>query len=513
MNPRTRLCFALLVAIPVAALLGGTTGYALYFRTDHYRRSVEVDLTEFFALPTAVGRIEPHTFRSRVIRDLRMWLPDRRAEIFFCPLAIWTEDGPRESPGLCLDLTGGTLAIGSEEWLPEDYRHVLRSAFTKNLANVDLREVRFHGMDFVWPRPETRLTAGNVTGQILFDEHHRGVASLVAQSLNGQSVDEPIGISARVHPIEDNFLPEVKLTVPSMSLATLNLDQITGQPIRTGRFGGTIIYRQQGDAEEVEFSGEAESLELAELTSEVAFGPIEGRVSLRIDHAVVRGRQLAEFRFTGRLEELQFAPLARRAGYPEITGRAYLVVNQAWLEGDRLRAFTAHGRVEGVPLEQISRRLGRGVVDGDLNIQLNVLQIIDDTIASLDADVIVRPPTGQPGRIERTLLLGALQEMVGFALPSNMEQLLPEQIEYTQMGVKLLANEGRLRILGSHDSDGKAMLTLRFFGQDLRVPPPTQTYSIESLVEYVKTQARKLDRRTLRQWWQNPAPATQPEDM
>ena len=121
-----------------------------------------------------------------------------------------------------------------------------------------------------------------------------------------------------------------------------------------------------------------------------------------------------------------------------------------------------------------------------------------------------RPPAGQPGRIDRTLLLGALQEMVGFALPQNMEQLLPEQIEYTQMGVKLLANEGRLRILGSHDSDGKAMLTLRFFGQDLRVPPPTQAYSIESLVEYVKTQARKLDRRTLRQWWQTSAPESQP---
>ncbi len=509
MTARDRLLQAISLTVIVTAMLGTTAGYGLHFRTQGYRRNVEARLSDFFQLPTEVGRVEPHTLHSRVFRDVRIWLPGRRDRIFFCPTAVWRQAGRGPVPDLYLELNGGTLAIGSEQWLPEDYRRVLRSAFTRNLADLNMRLVEFHGMDLVWPRRDGRLTAENVSGRIVFDDHHRGEATLVSQSLNGYKVVDPVHIHALVRPTEEDFLPEVRLTFPRLPLASLNLDRLLGKPVRSGQFGGTITYHQRGLAEDVRLSGQAEGLELRELTAGAAFGPTEGRISLRIDDARIEDSppRLTHIRFGARIEGLDLGPLARRAGYPEISGRAGIVVHQAHVEGRRLREFSAGGRIEGVPVEGLTRRLGQGIIRGNLSVRLNALRIIDDRIASLDADVEVVPPRGRPGTIDREFLLGTIRGMIGLQVP---EQMLPPRIEYARIGAKLLINEGRLRLFGLVGPGRTAIIVLRLLGQDVPIPAPTDTFSIQSVLDRIQSRARDVDLETLKTWWRSPPPATAP---
>ena len=512
MTFRSRAVLAAAMTSAATAVVGGTLAYALYFRTDAYRRDVEARLTDFFQLPTEVGRIEPHTFRSRVFRDVRIWLPDRRDGIFTCPVAVWTRSRSADHAGVLLDLNGGRLSIGSDRWLPEDYRRVLRSAFSKNLADLNIRQVNLNGMDLIWPRSDASLTAEKVTGRIIFDGNRQGRATLITQSLNGREVAAPIHIFARLAPGEDDFLPEVRLSVPDMPIAALNLDRVLRAPIATGRFEGTITYRQRGPVEDIEITGEADNLDLGELTARVPFGPIEGRVSVRIDGARIRDGLLESLRFSGRLDQLVLGPLARRAGYPEITGRLYLRVLEAQLEDRRLLKLTATGRIESVSLDAFTRRLGRGMVRGDLAVRLNAVQIVDEKLTALDADFDVQPSPGRPGTIDRELLVGALRELIGSQVLQSLEKLLPERISYAHIGGKVLAQNGRIRILGaSRDGRHDSLITLRVLEQEIPLAAPTRTFPVQSLLDAVGAQARGIDLRALRNWWttdSRPAPTS-----
>lgn len=506
MTSRDRWIQATAATALITALVGGTAGYGLRFRTDTYRRDLEQRLSLFFQLPTEVGRVEPHTLHSRVFRDVRIWLPDRRDRVFDCPLAIWTQAPGGRASGLQLDLVGGTLSIGSEQWLPEDYRRVLRAAFTRNLADLDLRLVRFQGVDFAWPRRGARLTAEHVTGQVVFDGQRRGEAMLVASSLNGVRVAEPVHIFALVRPEEDDFLPEVRLTVPKLPIATLQLDQPLRAPVHSGRFEGTIVYRQHGEAETVHVSGRAEGLALRELTAGAPFGPIDGWLQLRIEDSTIAGSPpvLESIRLSGQLDDLAIGPLLQRAGYRGVDGRAAVRIDQLHLQGSQVRELSAGGRLGGVSLEPLTGALGRGVIRGDLSVLLNSLRITDDQIATLDADLQVRPPRNSPGTIDREMLLNTFTRLIGVSLP---EQILPEKIEYAQIGAKLLANRGRLRVLGRVGPHGRAILVLRLLGQEVPVPPPTETFSIQPVLDDMQLRLRRLNRETIRRWWWSPPPS------
>lgn len=513
MGTRNRLIPALAIAFVISGVLWGTAGYALYFRTEHYRHKVETELADFFRLPVQLGRVEPNTLHSRVFRDVTIWLPNRRDRVFSCPTATWRESGSGSKPDVYLDLADGVLSIGSEFWLPEDYRRVLRSAFSRDIDRINLRQVLFHGMRLVWPKGRTRIVADDVTGEIVFDDKHRGEATFVSRCLNDHPTSEPIHIYALVRPREEEFLPEVHLTVPKLPISVLNLDQLVNAPIRTGEFEGRIIYRQHGTAEDVQLSGQADGLELRELTEHAPFGPVAGRLSLRIEDAQIAALPeagLKSIRFSGRVQGLDFGPLAKRAGYPEIVGHANLIVYQAFLDEGHLRELSAGGRIEGVPLAGITRRLGRGSLQGELLLRINALRIVDDQIASLDADVDITPPKGHAGTIDRELLLGTFKGLIGMSLP---EQMFPEQIEYARMGAKLFVHDGRLRLLGSVGPGRQAMILLRLLGQDIPIPAPTETFSIQSLIDRAQAGARNVDLETIRRWWRSPPTATQPNSQ
>lgn len=509
MTFRDRFILACLLTFVVVGMLGAATGYGLYYRSDLYRRRVEAGLTEFFSLPVTVGRVEPYTFHSRIFRDVQMWLPDRRDRIFNCPRAIWNQTSTGNGkPEVFLTLDGGTLSVGSEKWERDDYRHVLRAAFTRNLAKVNLRLVRLNGMDMIWPREHGRLTAEDVTGQIAFDARRRGEATLVSRSLNGAKVDGTIDIFARVEPTEAEFLPEVRLTVPTISLAALKLEDVVGQPIHSGRFRGTVTYRQQENSETIVLAGAADELDVAELTKSSPFGPVAGKIDLRIDQATVHNGSLVSIGFTGHMRGLDLAPLARGAGYPEISGHADVQVHEAVLEGRAIRRLSASGRVGPVPLGQITRRLAQGAVLGNLNIRLNAIQIENDEVTSMDADVSVLPPSGQAGTIDRELLLSVFEQVLGLRLP---KQLLASRIEYVRMAAKLLVSDGRLRIVGTHGERGHTILVLRLLGQEVAIPAPSNTYDVRDIMAAIRRRAHDVDVDAVRRWWTpSSRPATAP---
>lgn len=512
MTSRERLVVAVAIALVLGGVLGISLGVGMYYRSDRYRHNIECELTEFFALPIEVGRVEAHTFRSRVFRDITIWLPDRRDRICSIPAAVWSEGANGSRTDLFLDLTSGTITIGSQQWLHEDYWKVLRATFTKNLTDVNLRQVRLNGMNLIWQNPRVRLSAENVTGRILFDKERRGEATLIAESLNGGKVAEPIHIFARVDPAADDFLPEMRLTVPTLPLSSLRLDGLIGSDAKNGRFQGTIAYFQRGQSQDVLISGQVDDLELRELTGRIPFGPLDGRVSLRIDDAnlqILPERSLRSMRFAGQILGLEIAPLARRAGLNNLTGIARLSVHNGVIENGRVQEMLAGGQIARVPMEPLTRQLGEGIVRGDLNVDLYSLRVVSDEIVSLDAVAEVSPPKAG-GTIDRKLLLGVVRDSIGLTIPENLQSLLPERIEYTRMGARLFVKDGRLHVLGSSSGKDPAMVTLRMLGQDLPIPPPSGSLDMNAILAKFKAGTREVDYQKFKKWWLTTAPATQP---
>jgi hypothetical protein len=511
MTVRARLLTAAATAVLLSGILSVSAGYGLYYRSDTYRHDIEAGLTDFFGLPVEVGRVEAHTLRSRVFRDVSMWLPDRRDRICSIPVALWMERGGGPTPDLQLDLTGGSIAIGSAQWQTEDYWRVLRAAFTRNLTRVNLRQVRLNGIELTWP--QMRITAERVTGRIDFDDKHDGTATLVTDSLNGHKVADPIHIQARLEPAADDFVREVRLTVPPLPLQSLQLDSLLGTAVTSGQFQGTIAYRQNGGTQTIQIAGNADGINLRELTGRIPFGPIEGRAGLRIEEAELQvrpQRDLRKIHFAAKVDDLELGPLLQRAGYPNVRGRTQLSVDDALIADGEIRQLLARGELRDCPMESLTRQLGAGVITGTLRVKLDSLQILNDELSALNATLDVLPMKGRPGTIERRLLLGVLRESLGLPIPRELESMIPEQIEYSQMGGKLFVENGQLRVFGSAASDHQSVVTLRLLGQDFPIPPPKGAISLASVQRHVRTRARAVDFDQFKRWWLTTAPASRP---
>jgi len=215
---RRRLLLAWGILLVTGAILGGSAAYGLYYRSDAYRRRVERAMTAFFGLPTDLEAIAPYTLKSRLLTQVEMWLPERRARVFSCPRAVWDASG-RQDGGTVLHLFEPVLSIGSEEWESDDYMRVLRASLLHNFSELNIRQVQFHDCSLTWPRRDFQMRAEGVNGTVEFDQHGRGEALLTSRALNGVSVGEPIRIHARIDPADpDDFLPEVTLDVPPSRL-------------------------------------------------------------------------------------------------------------------------------------------------------------------------------------------------------------------------------------------------------------------------------------------------------
>lgn len=504
--PRRRTILATALTLAVGAMLGGTLGYGLYYRSGYYRRKVERALTEFFGLPTDVGAVRPNSFQSRQLRDIQMWLPERRARIFQSPRAIW-DASPNDSGGTVLHLYDATLAIGSKEWESEDYMRVLRASLLHDFSDLNIRRVEFHNTSIAWPRQEFQIRADGVDGRVDFDESGRGRAVLTTHSLNGVRVSEPIRIQARIDPSNDeDFLPEVVLEVPPLPLTALGLNQVLQAEVTQGSFAGKISLAQSPAGDVIELDGIAEQIRLEEVTASLDGGPVSGLVDLTIYRAVIRGRELEHLRFSGEVRNLNVDPLLQRFGLPAIGGKVNLQVINGIATGETIKNLMAAGHWSGGSLAALSSMLlGTVTVEGQLDVRIASIVIKDNQLASGNIDIDASPPPDRPGTIDRSLLLDLLQRYLGFQVPPLFANMLPESVEFVRAEAKLLIDGNRLQILTIPRNDGGAILVVRIAGRDIPLVRSIDgVFDLSALTDKAARQAEKWRRD-----WQSRHP-TQP---
>ncbi|GMU21407.1 MAG: hypothetical protein AMXMBFR13_15000 [Phycisphaerae bacterium] len=462
-----RVFIAWLVFVLVAGTVGGTVTYGLYGRSDWYRRRVEDALARFFSMPTQVGGIEPHTLTAQVLTDLRMWLPGRRDQIFSCPRAVWDKAGADGGAGTLVVIADPVISIGSEAWEKEDYTKVLRSSLSQNFSQFNIRAVRLERGRLLWPRKLFRLEADGLDGNIHFDAAGHGDAQLTCRSLNGVTVTEPVQIFARLDPHQEDFIPEVTLNVPTLPLGVLRLDELVGGAVTQGTFAGRITLHQGAEGDWAELTGAIQAVKLEELTGRMRTRPIPAIVDLKIDRAVVRGREIERLVFNGQVRALQIDRLLSRAGLSAVGGEVRLTVHNGRVSSERIEYLAATGEWTGGSLDALARlALGRNGAQGQLHLQVNSLIIENNQITSGNIDVTALPPPGKPGTVDRDLLLELVERQAGVTLPALLSRALPATVEYSQMGAKLLIDHGRARVLSSSGA-GQPLITIRVLGQDL----------------------------------------------
>lgn len=479
------MSLALITFLLVAAGVGGTIGFGAYYRSEIYRRRVETGLADFFGLPMDVGSVRPHSFTARVLSDVRLWLPDRRDRVFFCPRVVWDTAGSGQGTGTLVLIQNPVLSIGSEAWRPEDYVQVLRAGLKHDFRELDIHEARLEWARIMWPRQDFRLIADEVQGRIVFDDQGRGDVRLTCRNLNGTNVTEPVQILARLDPHTEDFLPEVILTVPSIPLATLELDQLLGSSVTQGVFSGRVALRRSAAGEWVEVSGAVREVKLEELTRRTARGPVAAVIDLKIDDAVIRERHLEKLVFSGDIRHLAIDALLSQAGREPVGGVVDLAVHSGRVTDEQIEHLALTGEWAGGSLDALARlALGHGGVHGQLKVKVNSLIVENGEVLRGNIDVSARPAPGQKGTIETRLLLDVLKDRVGLKVP---RRLLPESIEYVQMSAKVLIDGRRVRVLSSGGSAGPPVITARLLGQDVPlVAELDESFDLEPLLRELR---------------------------
>lgn len=471
----------------VAGMIAATVAHALYYQSNLYRRGLEADLASFFGLPTEIGSISPHSFTARQLGDVRVWLPEKRDLVFRCPRVIWDKSGAPGGREASIDIHEPVWLLGSEAWRSHDYTRLLQAGLKHNFQAVKLGIVRLHGARLEWQWPGCKLHADGVDGKLVFDAQGRGQADLVCHQFNGHTTSAPIHISARIDPEADDLLPEVVLVVPELPMTSLGLDQILQSPVTQGSFCGTITLMQSRGGDRIVLSGRAEKVRLDEWTKRMPGGAISGLLDLTIERLMVQDRQLRELRFRGEAAEIAADPLLARFGWPQLGGIARLRVLDGRVADGVVRNLHVSGSWDGGSLDGLCQRLfGKTGLEGRLRARINSLVIENERIAGGDIELSGEPPPGQPGTIKKALLTEAFEKVFGLWLPS---QLLPDRVQYTQMGVRILIDHEEVRVLSGLGPAGPALITARILGQDLPLGGQLDLHlSVDQLLDQVKGQ-------------------------
>lgn len=501
MRANRRLLLVLTVLL-VGGSISWTAAYGLRLRSEGYRADTEARLTAFFELPSEVGRIRGQTFSSRVFEDVVIWLPDRRDKVFSCEQAIWQEsrvDGRELNE---LELLAGVLALGSDRWVREDFRTVLKSGLAHNFEDLNLTRVTLEDFEISFERGSFALRCRDTAGSIDMTNPADGVARLHAYELNGQRITQGVQIHARFLPTSGIQVSEVLLSLPRVPLATLGLDGVLGGRLTTGSFAGSVQYLDAEEGAEVWLTGELDAVELVELTQSLSFGPLEGRLSVAVDAARLAQETVTHFRGRGRVSGFELERVSRMFGLVGLGGQATFDFDSIDIALGQINRLRFSGGVSGLSLKDWLSPLGRGGATGRLSVRVNNVDIAAGDIKSADIEVSVVPPPGQPGTIDRELLISAVQEILGMSWPSAVpERLLPEKVEYVEFGFRLLIRDNQLRVLGSHGPDGDTILTVKVAGMAFGVvKEQAGAVDLSPYMAKLRDRARSYDAERVREW-------------
>jgi len=446
--------------------LGLTVGTAWYLRSNRYRESCAHRLSELLSFPAEIGRVVPRSRRTREFHAIRIWLPQRRAEIAFCQKAVLTQV-PDVGTRYALELRGGKCEISTRTWLGEDYRLALESGLRAGFSLEAPLRVAFSGIDLTFSHGEFQATLADAGGTVWFDQPNLGQATATCYRLNGYSSSEPVVLSMEFTQAASGIrLTQVELSVPELPVEAVRLASLVGRAIQSGSFTGRLSCQETQSGRQLTVSGEVFQLQLAECTTGLVEPPWEGLVP----QAELTGLTLLDGRpirlgFRGLLTDLRTDRVLATWGLGDVGGRLLLRVHAAEFSPAGVDRLVVSGRAEGIPVEALARWAGRGEMTGLARVVLNDLTITQNRITSLDAQIEIRPNADQRGWIDRELLSQAFQRTVGLALPS----FLPERIEYRRLGFRVDLHDGMLYVLGTHGPRGKAILSISVAGQEMPV--------------------------------------------
>ncbi len=500
-----RQAILILAIILTGGSLGFTTYYGWWIGSDSHRRQVEREMTAFFELPCEVGGIAARTFSSRAFEDVVIYLRDRRDRVFFCEKAVWHDIERRGEPASKLELLHGVLLLGSDKWQGGDYRQLIQAGLGHDFEALDLDEVTLSGFEIAFSRGPFSLRCRDVSGSVDLSDPEEGVARLNAYVLNGLAVPDGVRIHARFSPSNGVEVSELILSLPEVPLASIGLSETLGGRVSQGRFAGRVQYLDgAGEARpEIWVRGDLVDADLAELTQGLPLGPFEGTFSVNVHAARVCDSVITHFQGRGRIRDLSFDAFAPLLDLEALSGSASFDFDQVDLALGRINRIRATGMVEGISLGQILKRWGNGSASGCLAIRVHNLDVEGDTIRSADIQITAIPPKGEPGTIDRALLLGVAERLFDFSWPTGLPQgLLPERLEYTEFGMRLLVQDNQLRILGTHGADGDTILTLRVFGKPfglLKEQPGG--IDLGPHIADLLWRIRSYDPARVREWW------------
>ncbi len=467
MRPAPTFAVTLLGLVVFGSLLI-TGGYAWYLRSAGYRQSCAAVLSEQLGLPAEIGRIVPRSRTAREFRDVRVYLPEGRGLAAAIDRAIVRSTPTPDAPDAYeVDLLGGQSEVSSRTWLASDYRTVLESGLRPGLETGGPRRVVLRGIRLTIDHARFRATLDDASGYIEFDARGHGSGAVQCHGFNGFPVATPVELRASFSWVGGaTRLDTVELHVPPLPLTIFRLDQFTGLPTRHGQFSGRVEYHEADDGRRTLVTGELTNVRLDELTAGLLDPPWTGTgTRLTVEELALRDRRLERLRLHGRMTDVALGPLLATVGLPDLGGKIDLDVAAAELAPAGVVRLSLAGRCDALSLSAASAILGWGGVTGSARLSLRDLTVTDNRLTSLEARADVVPGGDAPGTIERNLLDEILRRTLGFTLPP----VLPERIEYAQLGVRIEVRDEVLYVFGTHGDGERVILTARVLGRDVPI--------------------------------------------
>lgn len=497
----------IILALSFAIVIGSISsaiGYAVYIRSDAYRKNVELRVGDYLGLRTQIERVTPLSGSTRKFSGIRIFLPETEKPTFRCVDAIWKINQGDNNDRIALDLYDGNVTLDTEELSPEKYRAMLSSGLGHDFEALGLATVQLYNFDIAWKRDEIGFVIQHAGGDVVFAPDGTGRANLTAKKLNGTELGAPLRVNALFTPGEGLRFHHVALDVPPVSLGVLGLDRTLGSQVKSGWFDGAITLRDKPGAQHITLRGALGEVRLEELTGSLLSQPVRGRVDVILDEATLSGGMLEGLNFRGSLSELRLEDLAKLVNVPGLTGLVNLRIQQARIVRREIDHASLTGDADNIPLEAISRLIGRGVVTGELQVRINGLLVENHNIKWADISIDAVNPSNKPGTISRDVVTGAAKDLLGVDL-GRMAVMLPETIEYVELGLKVLVERGRLRFEGSHGQDGESILTIRdpILGRPMSVfSAPKQTYRLDDLIAQLRERMEAYDLEDVQTWWE-----------
>ncbi len=480
-----------LLAIGLAATLLATGGYALYLRSDAYRESCAAVLSDRLGLPSEIGRVVPRSRAARDFEDIRVWLPERRGMAAVCERATLAYRPRTQDPDAYdIDLVGGRVELSTRTWLRGDYRSVLESGLKPGFAPDGPHRVTFRNMHVALDADGLQAALRDASGQVDFVGQDEGHAALVCYTLNDHQSTRPVTLKIDFSPRASGVqLDHVEMVVPELPLAALDLSRLAGLTLQSGAFSGRMSYEEHAGETVLTASGRLGNLDLAELTAGFLPTPWRGRApELQLDELIVRRGRAESIRFHGQLQDVAIGDVLAPWGLQDAGGALRINVRTAELSPGGIDQLILSAQCDALALESLSRAVGWGQVTGTARLVVSDLTIAGNHLASLNAEIRVPPPAedGQPaGTIASSVLAEAVRRAFQFQLPP----LLPSQIEYSNLGVRLEARDELLNVFGTHGPGGKIILTIRIGGQNVPVvPEPAQPFDLRPQLDILRAQ-------------------------